>query len=276
MLNLVNDKTFSIQYNGFCQGYFLGDDPFYPSIHPSGNIQTIDLIKDASNVRQIVPLVKQKGQHLLWHFASMDLRLLEEKITICMQQYILPLQSITFGLLFDLSVSPLEGQKLLQHREQLIHSFRSIAADLPENLLLFLRLDLSFIKDIQELLVFLSRDAFFPFQLICTHPELHHYPYASDYIGWHFPSCMGAMDTLEKVGSTKLTNGFLLPEDLKGKKIPTELIREKKMRMIPSSQLTELWEGMDELYLLTDSLTSISKRKVAGFEAAGGQIHFIN
>lgn len=271
MLNLVNNKTFSSEYTGFYQGYLLGDEPFYPLIHREGNIEIIDV---ELNIKQSISVAKQKKQHLLWYFSCRDLRQLDAKISNTMPS-ILPFQSMSFGFVFDLPLSPFTGKELFDHREQQLHFFRALAADLPENSLLFLKLDLTFIQDLQELFLFLRRDAFFPFQLICNHPELHLYPYASDYIGWHFPSCMGTMDCLKKSKPQSLTSGFLLPEELKGKKMPFELIKSKKMRIIPSSQLTELWEGMDDLYLFPDCLTQVSSRKVAGFQAAGGNVHYL-
>lgn len=268
MLNLVSDKTFTVQYTGFQQGFFLGEEPFYPIIHPEGNVQTIDLSID---YKPITNQAREKGQFLLWQIST-DIREVDKILTTYLPT-IQNLQSKSFGIAFKISLPLLEGQKLLDHRDELLKTLSLIVADLPENLLLFLQFDLSFIQDLQELFVFLRRDAFFPFQLICSHPELHRFPYASDYIGWYSSSCMGTMHTLKKVESMPLPNGFLLSNDIKT--VPLEIIERKNMRFIPASQLTELWEGMDDLFLFKESLCAVSRRKVAGFEAAGGRVHFI-
>lgn len=262
MLNLVNDKIFSTQFNGFQQGFFLGEDRFYPVIHSEGNVQIVDL----PNENKVRP---KQGQYILWQISN--LRELDTKLAASMNMLIAS-QSFSFGLGFDPPLPLLEWQKLLEYRDKLLASLRTSAADLPENLLLFLKFDLSFM-DLQDLFFFLSRDAFFPFQIICKHPDLHRYPYAFDYIGWNFASCMGTMDCSKKIMSIPIPKGFLLPDEKRN--LPLELIEREKMRIIPSSQLTELWEGMDELYLLENSLSLITKRKIAGFEAAGGTVHIL-
>jgi hypothetical protein len=45
-------------------------------------------------------------------------------------------------------------------------------------------------------------------------------------------------------------------------------------RMIPETRLNEMWDGLDELYLIDEALSLQGKRHVRGFIAAGGEIKF--
>lgn len=52
-----------------------------------------------------------------------------------------------------------------------------------------------------------------------------------------------------------------------------ELQKEKKsFRLIPEAKLTEEWNGLDQLIIFPTYLSAQGKRKVTGFEAAGGQV----
>ena len=53
----------------------------------------------------------------------------------------------------------------------------------------------------------------------------------------------------------------------------TELLKTKPdLRIIPEQKLNELWNGLDELIIFEEALTSHGKRQLLGFEAAGGKI----
>jgi hypothetical protein len=41
------------------------------------------------------------------------------------------------------------------------------------------------------------------------------------------------------------------------------------------SLLTEQWDGLDEIYVLSEALTPQGKRKLLGFEAAGGKVNYL-
>ncbi len=44
------------------------------------------------------------------------------------------------------------------------------------------------------------------------------------------------------------------------------------VRAVYETHLTEQWDGLDEIYILPDALTERGRRKLKGFEAAGGKI----
>ncbi len=71
--------------------------------------------------------------------------------------------------------------------------------------------------------------------------------------------------------------GILLPPD----ELCTPEILEKlevlietvgSHRMIPEKRLNEMWDGLDELYVIEEALSVQGKRHVKGFTAAGGQV----
>lgn len=53
----------------------------------------------------------------------------------------------------------------------------------------------------------------------------------------------------------------------------TELLeKQPTLRIIPERRLNELWNGLDELIVFEEALTTQGKRQLLGFEAAGGKI----
>lgn len=47
-------------------------------------------------------------------------------------------------------------------------------------------------------------------------------------------------------------------------------LKGKQFRVIPEGIVTQEWEGLDELIVIVDALSHEGKRKLAGFQAAGG------
>lgn len=51
-----------------------------------------------------------------------------------------------------------------------------------------------------------------------------------------------------------------------------QLLPLKKARLIPEARLTELWHGLDTLWVIEEALSVQGKRKLQGFIAAGGEV----
>ncbi len=91
-------------------------------------------------------------------------------------------------------------------------------------------------------------------------------------------------DRLPSVNSTSVSVGVLLPSD---DGISLEILaeldrvldqldeRNTPFRIISETFLTEQWNGIDLLIVISSSLNSIGKRKLQGFCAAGGTVYFI-
>lgn len=71
--------------------------------------------------------------------------------------------------------------------------------------------------------------------------------------------------------------GVLLPSD---EQCTPEVLKQLEVcmdlagphRMIPEKRLNEMWEGLERLYVIPESVSSQGKRHLMGFEAAGGEI----
>lgn len=82
--------------------------------------------------------------------------------------------------------------------------------------------------------------------------------------------------TLEENTSLR---GILLPSD---EACTSEILEklEKLMdkvgphRMIPETRLNEMWDGLDELYVIEEAISVQGQRHIKGFIAAGGEIKF--
>ena len=65
--------------------------------------------------------------------------------------------------------------------------------------------------------------------------------------------------------------GFLLPSN--GDLLFEKLLKQgTKVRVIEEAYLTAEWDGLDILYIDPPCLSREGKRKVQGFQAAGGEV----
>lgn len=55
-------------------------------------------------------------------------------------------------------------------------------------------------------------------------------------------------------------------------RLDTLLQKLGQVRVIPEALLTEKWDGLDTIYILQDTLTQRGRRKLLGFQAAGGEV----
>jgi hypothetical protein len=71
--------------------------------------------------------------------------------------------------------------------------------------------------------------------------------------------------------------GVLLPPDeLCSPEVLAHLEAFETARIIPEKRLNEMWDGLDQLWVIEEGLSSQGLRQVKGFEAAGGEIKFLN
>lgn len=72
---------------------------------------------------------------------------------------------------------------------------------------------------------------------------------------------------------------FLLPQDSKIDDLFIEtlsaLLTEKEMRILPEVMATELWDGVNVIYVHFDRLTDVGKRALLGFEASEGKVIYL-
>lgn len=67
--------------------------------------------------------------------------------------------------------------------------------------------------------------------------------------------------------------GFLLPQDsVFDQQIVESALPDEPFRVIPELRLHEMWDGLDELIVLEETLTIQGKRQLQGFIAAGGKV----
>lgn len=99
-------------------------------------------------------------------------------------------------------------------------------------------------------------------------------PYSLPTMGWgHCLSTSGAFtEKVEPLLKPQTLNmGFCLPKE------PCEMSESNLIncRIIPEEHLTTSWDGLDKMIVPYDKLTAQGKRKIAGFQAAGGEVIII-
>lgn len=295
MLTIIENDQIAFHHHGYLQGIFRGGEPFYPFI--GENVVEISVDLSWSSKLKFNVELPSKGL-ILWQLqlglenVLMDLTdegqfLAQVKaIQEFTRQLYEPLKERTFA--FSLYRGPLDFSKIKRapeekfaRRDYILDYLKLLSAYLPENPPLFLMLDGPMIEE-GEFLALTSRDHYSPFQLIIRHPLLQKMPYSFDALGWGFSTVMGsAYGEKIELASKRLKYAFLLPHSSCPLSIWQEftshmrLAKELEARLIPEVLLTEMWEGIDELYVLEAGVTLQGRRKLAGFEAAGGIINYL-
>ncbi len=130
--------------------------------------------------------------------------------------------------------------------EAFVSYFQMLAHRLPDELPLSLVLDLAHTGTLAETLHLLSPERFEHFQI----------------------------ETAVRLHSTV---GVCFPPDSKCSRTVLERLNAlicalPSFKPVYEPLLTEQWDGLDEIYILPDALTSSGRRKLTGFEAAGGKV----
>lgn len=133
--------------------------------------------------------------------------------------------------------------------EGFVSYFRMLSHQLPDELPLILSLEVEDVGSLAEELHLLSPERF-------EHFQIEGGPSFNSSIGVYFPS------------DSECGQGILKRLD----DLMTHLV---SFRPVYEPLLTEQWDGLDEIYVLEESLTERGKRKLRGFQAAGGRIYRI-
>jgi hypothetical protein len=295
MFTILEENQFLIKHDGYIQGIFRGQEPFYPSIGKNVIEVQVDLTW-RSKLRFDTIIPPSEGL-ILWQLhLGLEESMLEltdegqflaqvKAIQEFTKQLYEPFKTRTFGL--SLYKGPLDFSKIVRapeeriaRRDYIVEFLKLLSAYLPESPLLFLMLDGPMFSE-GEFLALTNKEQFFPFHLIIRHPLLAKMPHSTDAIGWGFSTVMGEAyaGELEKPTSKRIHGAFLMPHSSCPLSIWKEwgihIQRDYEARFIPEELLTEMWEGVDQLYVFERGISTQGRRKVAGFEAAGGIIEFI-
>ncbi len=147
----------------------------------------------------------------------------------------------------------------------------TLAANLPHDVLSFAFFDRIALP--RALLVHLLSKEFFPYLLVITREKT--LPIGP--LFWK--NGLFHMRCFPKKGEAKI--GLVLPlnqnihaQNVEKVKMFIEIFQQQKrnFRLISEAYLNESWDALDDLILLSDSLSSQGKRKVKGFVAAGGRL----
>ena len=146
--------------------------------------------------------------------------------------------------------------KRLFCRDIALDFLKDVSATLPVSIPLYLFLDAQDIRQSSEFYSLLSPEALYPFSPILKNgafklPNLQKMQTQQSV-------CLPLLQNLRQVGA-EICQSFL--ETM-----------QKPYRLIPESELTESWEGVDELYVVSSGVSRLGMRKLQGFEAAGGTI----
>ncbi len=161
----------------------------------------------------------------------------------------------------------------------LVEYLHRLASFLPDTLLVFCLLDVSFVKSSAELAVLLSKERF---QHILLGLKKSRTPLG--HLNWEEGACLGGWigrgaPYFSSVPDIK--TAVCLPT---GEKISSEVLAlldktfenlgrfDVPFRIVEENRLNESWDGIDDLLVLTSSLSHQGLRKLQGFLAAGGRI----
>ncbi|MCH1429776.1 MAG: hypothetical protein GWP59_00045 [Chlamydiales bacterium] len=172
-------------------------------------------------------------------------------------------------------------ERKLFYQDVAVNYMYMLLPSFPANILTFVLQDFSSQSSLEEQLAFSLPDTFEFFDLAAQNaPKLNK---VLKTMLWD--SCTKTRyDQLFFKKVVNKSRGILLPEKqrfsfatlgslsdlfskLEAKDLPFRVISEKF--------LIEQWEGLDELWVINDSLNPKLQRKLMGFEAAGGEVHYV-
>ncbi len=152
-----------------------------------------------------------------------------------------------------------------------IEYVRSLAARLPEQALAFVYLETDLFKDPLSYFRALSGIHLGHLIPIVQSKWLRRFPYALPALSWQ-----GEGSAFE--AEQRVSKAICLPER-GGEGALLHLIEELKetpFRVIPELHLTLEWEGVETLYAAKTTLGLQTRRKLSGFEAAGGKVVIVD
>jgi hypothetical protein len=155
--------------------------------------------------------------------------------------------------------------------EQLVETLKLLASRLPQTVRPFVFFDTSTIDDAQTYFRQLNQFTLGYLTPILKGKWPEAYPYAFPALAWgHSNSPLGYVSESfhPPLPQKVLSTGVLIPED------GPFIIPKEPVRMIPEQLLTHEWEGIDRLLVIDSSVSVSCRRKLRGFEAAGGEINF--
>jgi hypothetical protein len=148
----------------------------------------------------------------------------------------------------------------------LMHRFISL---LPDELLPYLMLDVRGQSSLSALAQLLSRERFEHIHFILKGSSL---PLGE--ITWEEGKGTQASTERPPLGVCFPQDAYCTPEVMaRLERVLEQLIHDRTaFRIIPEAKLTEMWDELDRLIVHPDALSTMGKRKVQGFLAAGGEV----
>ncbi|NDD58463.1 MAG: hypothetical protein EBZ47_04315 [Chlamydiae bacterium] len=181
----------------------------------------------------------------------------------------------------DRWLSALQDEKLFKlfAADIFAEYFQRLVSYLPDSLLAFCLLDVSEETQLSFLAQLLSKDRF-PHLLL----GLKKSPMSIGHLNWEEGGCLGGW-----IGRgapyfsavSEVTLAVALPDDdaftpdvyQYFDKILNDLVeRQVPFRVIPDNLLTEAWDGIDHIVVVTSAISYQGKRRLQGFCAAGGTV----
>jgi hypothetical protein len=142
--------------------------------------------------------------------------------------------------------------------------FQMLSHRLPDEAAIFLLFDLTGFRTASQIFAALSKERFGHFMLGTKGRDLPREGFRWEENKVHF----FPIDS---------STGIVFPENhLAHKEFDDHLVRmEKPVKVVFESFLSEEWEGLDRLYVLSKNLSPQGERMLKGFSAAGGEVNLI-
>jgi hypothetical protein len=169
-------------------------------------------------------------------------------------------------------------QRRLFQRDYSLDFLKILSSLLPLHIPPFLLFDDEGVMNREENLYLLSEMCF---ETFLVGSKTNPFPYALPLFGWELgnsPLGYFSNDSLGTVEEKAISSAIALPpshtiDELFLEKMRNVIERHSgPFRLIPESQLTEQWQGVETLIVFPDKITPQGKRKILGFCAAGGTV----
>lgn len=267
-----------IIFSGFEQRIVRAGIPFFARIYggnkaPSEGFNVCNIRLDAGEHSSLKWEFEAPDSLILWELDfSLDLEIVEDEFRYLALELAVDHFTKTVWPLYEertFGVALYRGPFL----KPLLDPLKQLASRLPEVVRPFVFFDTDPILDAETYFRSINQDTLGFLTPILKGKMPQAYPYAFPALAWDHPhSSLGIFsDThFPSFPERPLPVAILIPES---GEFP---VFEGPVRMIPEQILTHEWEGIDHLIAVSSSVSDRCRRKLRGFQAAGGDVIFID
>lgn len=272
-----------IVFTGFEQKILVNQRPFFPSFSNTALVTLDASAQSTLNWREREAEAAEwvsKGFYLIWEldFSISDGNLFDQAHFMTLQLAVDHFNQTIWPKFSEQSIGVLVHRGEIAAILPLLDPLKSLAAGLPDESLLFLKIETASIRNAAHYIQLVRQDLLGHFIPLLSGKWAESYPYAFPSLAWgHSHSPLGAFssEAVHPLPEQRISQALCLSEETEQELLGVIERLKNPFRVISEKILTQEWDGIDEIFALEKTLSFQGRRKLAGFSAAGGKVSLI-